>query len=404
MRIAFLTSEYPTEQPDHGGLATYVHRIGRLLQRFGHDPEVFVTSEKKTSTTTSHDGLLVHQIGWTRQSNILSIGFRAGRRLVPSVSWKASIDLLLKSHALARALERRQASAPFDLVQSADYLATGLFVRACPGRIHAVRCSGATDLYSTFDQNISGFTKFQSYMERLTMKRADVSYAPSRYLAGYFERMHGMNVRVIRPPTFRIPERSPLPFDLPGRFFIHFGMLRERKGTALLAEALPLAWKMAPDLTMVWCGSCHDKSKLDRWRSLWGDHARQVQITGPLARTDLYQVLRSAEVAVLPSQVDNLPNTVIESLSLGIPVVGSRGASIDELLEEGVTGHLVELGDVEGLARTLARMWNKQTSVAKGFKWGSEILKEMSHEAAVANLLGLCHQQGLPPNQQPKSQ
>ena len=95
---------------------------------------------------------------------------------------------------------------------------------------------------------------------------------------------------------------------------------------------------------------------------------------------------------------------MIESLSLGIPVLGSRGASIDELLEEGVTGHLVELGDVEGLAQTLAKMWNKQTSVAKGFKWASEILEEMKHEAAVANLLRLCPQQGLPPNQQPKSQ
>src|SRR5262249_27824530 len=154
--------------------------------------------------------------------------------------------------------------------------------------------------------------------------------------------------------------------------------LRERKGTALLAEALPLAWKMAPNLTMVWCGSCHDRSKLDQWRSLWGDRAAQVQIPGPLARTDLYQVLRNAEAAMLPSQVDNLPNTVIESLSLGIPVLGSRGASIDELIEEGVTGHLVDLGDVNGLARTLAKMWNKQTPVVKGFKWASEILNEMN--------------------------
>ena len=79
---------------------------------------------------------------------------------------------------------------------------------------------------------------------------------------------------------------------------------------------------------------------------------------------------------MLPSQVDNLPNTVIESLSLGIPVLGSRGASIDELVEEGRTGHLVELGDVHGLAETLVRMWLKRSPVAKGFTWQSAIADE----------------------------
>ena len=390
MRIAFLTPEYPSELPDLGGIATYVQRIVRQLQHFGHEPEVFVTSAKD-SATISGDGVPVHRIGWSRHPKILRIGFRASLRLVPSYTWDASIDLLLKSYALARALERRHTLAPFNLVQSADFLATGLFVRRCRGRVHAVRCSNAADLYNAFDQNRSKFEFVRGYLERLAMRRADVTYAPSRYLADYFSRVHDMNIAVIRPPKLvEIPEPSPLPFDLPSRFFIHFGMLMERKGTALLAEALPLAWKMAPELTMVWSGICWEQSKLERWRSLWGDRSTQVQITGPLPRAELYSILQRAEVAVLPSQVDNLPNTVIESLSLGIPVLGSRGASIDELVEEGRTGHLVELGDVHGLAETLVKMWLKRSPVAKGFTWQSAIADEMNPQQAVANLVKLC--------------
>ena len=75
---------------------------------------------------------------------------------------------------------------------------------------------------------------------------------------------------------------------------------------------------------------------------------------------------------------------------MGIPVLGSRGASIDELVEEGVTGHLVELGDVKGLAQTLVRMWSGQTPVAKGFKWRSEIANEMNPQTAVEKLVSLC--------------
>jgi glycosyltransferase involved in cell wall biosynthesis len=160
----------------------------------------------------------------------------------------------------------------------------------------------------------------------------------------------------------------------------------------VLARALPIAWKRAPDLTMVWSGVCWDQQKLKEWQRLWGNRADLVQITGPLPRDQLYTVLQGAAAAVLPSLADNLPNTVIESLSLGIPVIGTRGASIDELVEEGKTGHLVDIEDVDGLADTLANMWLQQSSVAKGFKWQSPIATEMKPERAVQNLLNVARE------------
>jgi glycosyltransferase involved in cell wall biosynthesis len=100
----------------------------------------------------------------------------------------------------------------------------------------------------------------------------------------------------------------------------------------------------------------------------------------------MYAVLQRADAAVLPTQVDNLPNTVIESLMFGIPVLGSRGASVDELVEEGRTGHLIALGDVDGLAGTLVKMWRGESSVSKGFEWNSDIANEMRPQRAIANL------------------
>jgi glycosyltransferase involved in cell wall biosynthesis len=114
---------------------------------------------------------------------------------------------------------------------------------------------------------------------------------------------------------------------------------------------------------------------------------------GPLPREQTLCLLRQAEAVVLPSQVDNLANTVIESLALGIPVIGTRGASIDELVEEGVTGHLVELGDVEGLAQALANMWHRKSPLTKRLKWQSKILDDMNPDAAAANLIQLCGRQ-----------
>jgi glycogen synthase len=140
---------------------------------------------------------------------------------------------------------------------------------------------------------------------------------------------------------------------------------------------------------MVWSGPVWDQQKLDYWRSLWGDRAKQVHITGPLSKSELYAVLQKADVAVLPSQIDNLPNTVIESLMFGIPVIGSRGASVDELVDEDQNGHLVDLGDADGLAKALVKMWRRNSPVLKGFEWNTAIAEEMRPERAVANLLAL---------------
>jgi glycosyltransferase involved in cell wall biosynthesis len=393
LRIALLTFEYPSEMPDSGGLATYVHRMARYLQEYGHEPEVFVTGTQH-SDSIRYEGVLVHRVGWARQPRVWRLLDRASQKLVPIKSWNGLTGLLSRAYYMARALEQRHAAAPFQLIQSADYMATGLFIQRKPGRTHVVRCSSAAELYARADKTSSNFDSVRGFFERLAVKRADVSYAPSRYLADFFHKNYRMNLRVLRPPVHLNPcdeEKVNLPFPLPERFFIHFGLLGERKGTSLLAQALPIAWKTAPDLTMVWCGKIPDQSQLSYWQSLWGDRSSQILIKGPLQRKLLLSVLQKADAAILPSQVDNLPNSVIESLSLGIPVLGSRGASIDELVEEGQTGHLVGLGDIHGLAAALSDMWLRKSQVSKGFKWDSSVSREMNPKQAVENLIKLAY-------------
>lgn len=389
MRIAFLTTQYPSEMPDAGGLATYVHRMARSLQEFGHEPEVFVLTEGKSEVIT-YDSVCVHRVGHDRKPRLLRQMIEIGRRRLPALGWN-SAGGLLDAYRLARAFEKRHDLLPFELVQSTNLQAAGLFVSKRCGRTHVIRCSESLALYSQFHHNRLRVPIVGTYLEKLAMRRADLIYAPSQWLADYFKNVIEKDVFVVRPPMHvGSTSRLPVSFDLPERFFIHFGMLGERKGSSLLAKALTLAWESAPDLTMVWSGVCWPQLQLRQWRAQWGERAKQVIYTGPLPRAQLLAVLDKAEVAVLPSLADNLPNTVIESLSLGVPVVGSRGASIDELVEDGITGYLVELGDAQRLAYVLVEVWNNRLPALKGFKWTSKIASEMTPEAAVSNLLRLC--------------
>lgn len=69
-------------------------------------------------------------------------------------------------------------------------------------------------------------------------------------------------------------------------------------------------------------------------------------------RSDIATLICAATATVLLSQREGLPLSVLESLSLATPVVGSRIRGISDLLGRG-GGSLVELGDVDGAARAL---------------------------------------------------
>ena len=287
-------------------------------------------------------------------------------------------------------MHRREHVAPFDFVQSAEYLGSGLFVRRHRDRPHLVRCSTAPDLYAEAEQDDSPRVRFQIRLEFAAVRRADVAYAPSHLVADHMTRLTGRPVEMVRPPVLlECPPDIAPPCPLPDRYFVHFGQLRPFKGTDWLADALPLAWAQEPGLTMVWAGNPRRPDELERWASAWGSHRDRVIYIGTLPKPQLYAVLRGAEAVVLPSLVDNLPNAVIESLMLGLPVIGSAGASIDELVEPGITGELVPVGDIPALAAALVRFWRGQSSVRKGFHWRSSIAREMEPPNAVESLLQL---------------
>jgi len=186
--------------------------------------------------------------------------------------------------------------------------------------------------------------------------------------------------------------------ELPHRFLIHFGTLGPIKGTDVVAAALPIVWREEPSFTLVIAGAarrwttrgqefCPDL--LTEYSRMWGRLSDRVIWLGEIEKSQLYAVLQRAEAAVLPSRYDNLPNTAIESLSLGVPVIGTRGASIDELVEPGYNGDLVPVGDHHSLAELLLKAWRGQaTWIGNGFRQPS-IFSQMDPKVAASGLIQL---------------
>ncbi len=71
----------------------------------------------------------------------------------------------------------------------------------------------------------------------------------------------------------------------------------------------------------------------------------------------LLSVLYSAaDIFVIPSLQDNLPNTVLESMACGTPVVGFNVGGIPDMVHPGVTGLLAPSGDVGALRDAIAEL------------------------------------------------
>ena len=88
----------------------------------------------------------------------------------------------------------------------------------------------------------------------------------------------------------------------------------------------------------------------------------EVELLGPRPQTEIRERLAAATVFVLPCTtepgggMDNLPTVIMEAMSAGLPVISTRLAGVPEMVEPGVTGELVAVGDVAALAEATARI------------------------------------------------
>jgi sugar transferase (PEP-CTERM/EpsH1 system associated) len=82
-------------------------------------------------------------------------------------------------------------------------------------------------------------------------------------------------------------------------------------------------------------------------------------------RSDIPDLLRALDVFVLPSVNEGISNTILEAMASGLPVVASRVGGNLELVEDGRSGRLFPVGDVEALTDVLRAYASSPELVAR---------------------------------------
>jgi glycosyltransferase involved in cell wall biosynthesis len=99
---------------------------------------------------------------------------------------------------------------------------------------------------------------------------------------------------------------------------------------------------------------------------------RNVEFVGAVRPTDMGHWYDQADVYLNASDIDNMPNSIIEAFACGLPVVTSRAGGIPYVVEHERNGLLVDCGDHEGLAAAAMRMLHEpalaQRVIAEGLR------------------------------------
>ena len=71
---------------------------------------------------------------------------------------------------------------------------------------------------------------------------------------------------------------------------------------------------------------------------------------------DVSEALSGAALALNLSEAESFSLTCLEAQQLGLPVIAFRSGGPEEIIIDGVTGFLRDLGDIEGVSRSIARL------------------------------------------------
>ena len=343
LSIAFVASEFVTEELWYGGLSAYLDKISTVLVGMGHRVEIFTESTRRE--TVHRNGVVVHRVPVGQGGLVHRLGERLSRS-----RWHALhlLDRLNRSRHLNSCLMGRHAQRPFDIVQYASYLAVGaLAPRSVKDRPATVsRLSSIQHLYRA-GRGPAEFGPSPKDIEWHALRRTDVVFGPSKEMNFYAHRWLGREVATIPSPFVPIHSHS---YGAERRLVTFAGKLSLNKGIDRFVD-MGASLLEDPSVEIAICGEIMPRdAAIEAGIARLRDHGGvRVHILGNLDRESLGDVFTRSRAVILPSRVDNLPNVALEAMGAGAPIVASKGIGLDFLGVDGVAGALVDASRGEDL-------------------------------------------------------
>ncbi|ABG32810.1 glycosyltransferase family 1 protein [Roseobacter denitrificans] len=240
----------------------------------------------------------------------------------------------------------------------------------------------------------TGFTRW-------LIRQMDAVIATSAKSAGYLERdatviHHGIDTVLFSPVENREALRATLDLPVDGPLVGCFGRIRHQKGNDLFIKAMISIFSEVPHGRALMMGRATEEHKTYLQelkdevaaaglsdRILFRDEVPIDQLSLHFQALDLY---------IAPQRWEGFGLTPLEAMACGAPVVATRVGAFEELIEDGVTGNLVEVDDVDAITANLRRLLVDEEMRASFATAAREnVVKNFSIEKEAASILHIYH-------------
>ncbi len=278
--------------------------------------------------------------------------------------------------------------------------------RVRPRLLHSILCHGnlaaralkllrPTPLLSSIRVAEHG-ARWQRVAERATWRWSDHLAAVSPRVA-HFLRRCGVAARRITvipnavEPVSGAVGRESIRLSLQtapeAAVLLFAGRLHRQKGLDLLLAALPDILRARPD-TVLWVAGAGDPAPYQEQAERLGI---AVSIRWLGFRTDLTALMQAADLLVLPSRWEGMPNVVLEALACGLPVVATAVEGTTELLRFTQGGILIPPESPPALASAVRRALVDESLRVAARKGGQAYMSRWTVDDEVRAYVRLYH-------------
>lgn len=170
--------------------------------------------------------------------------------------------------------------------------------------------------------------------------------------------------------------------------FLFMGVMTEAKGIFDLVEAAGLLKKHGKKFKLIMAGKGKDEMAV---KDLVQKHVLSdyVEFPGWIKGDEKLRSIAKSHVFVLPSYSEGMPMSIIEAKYYSLPTIATKiGATVDIIADE-VDGYLVNIGDVEGLAKAMENYIDNPELIKSHGSKSRESAKKFMPDVVGQNLVKL---------------
>lgn len=164
------------------------------------------------------------------------------------------------------------------------------------------------------------------------------------------------------------------------------GTLAEIKGVLNLIKAWEKVVSVIPTANLYLYGK-GGKNIFKKINNLITEKTQKsIHIKGFVTRAKLLNIYRSVSCAIFPSYVESFGMAPLESMQVGCPTIFTKRVSGSELINDGVTGLLVDPDNIQEISEAIIKMLSDKTTAENMGRKGAKMVNQKFNIATIADL------------------